>query len=301
MPAKIRVMRQGQLVSEYEITKQSILIGRGGHCDLILDFPGVGKEMARLTAEREGFIIQDLSVLGLFIGGKRIVRQRVDPGLEVICGSVRLSLVEEPAEDGTAPSGDSSAPALWAAANLGSSRLVPEKSVAYLVSLREPADVHAVDRDEFVIGRNPPECQLLLDDPSVSKRHARIVRSGDRFVLADLSSTNGTQVNGQRTLQPATLKEGDVIRIGAREFLFQRERPAVDPQSSPAEPQEPVLTHRGTTATVPVLGLQQQGLASSRRRRSRRWLWILLLALLAALTVAALVWLSPDGIDLIPR
>jgi transcriptional regulator with PAS, ATPase and Fis domain len=73
---------------------------------------------------------------------------------------------------------------------------------------------------ETRIGRSP-DVEIALDDLSVSRHHALIRDEGDgRFVLADLGSANGTWRNGERLALPATLRNGDSIRIGSVELRF---------------------------------------------------------------------------------
>ncbi|MCU0276745.1 MAG: FHA domain-containing protein, partial [Acidobacteria bacterium] len=54
---------------------------------------------------------------------------------------------------------------------------------------------YPIRKDEYVIGRSP-ECDMVLEEPTVSARHARIVRRGGHYELEDLHSTNGTFVAG---------------------------------------------------------------------------------------------------------
>jgi pSer/pThr/pTyr-binding forkhead associated (FHA) protein len=54
----------------------------------------------------------------------------------------------------------------------------------------------------------------------VSRRHARIVVSGDRALVEDLGSKNGTHVRGERITTPADLVDGDEIRIGSVVVTF---------------------------------------------------------------------------------
>lgn len=61
------------------------------------------------------------------------------------------------------------------------------------------------------IGRDP-DLSVVLDNPGVSRRHAKIERSPDGFQIVDLQSGNGTFVNEQRVTQ-AALKTGDTVRI----------------------------------------------------------------------------------------
>jgi pSer/pThr/pTyr-binding forkhead associated (FHA) protein len=72
-----------------------------------------------------------------------------------------------------------------------------------------------------VVGRLP-ECELTLDDPSVSRRHARILRQGERWTIEDLGSTNGVRVNGA-TVGHAELRPGDRLELGAVKLEFSAE------------------------------------------------------------------------------
>ena len=80
----------------------------------------------------------------------------------------------------------------------------------------------SLDGAETVFGRLPGE-GVLVNNPSVSRVHARIVRrpgdNGDTFELEDLGSTNGTFVNNER-INSAPLRDGDKIRLGAVLFKF---------------------------------------------------------------------------------
>src|SRR5688500_7154619 len=63
------------------------------------------------------------------------------------------------------------------------------------------------------IGR-APEIELSIDDPSVSRRHARITSSDGIHTIADLESHNGTRVNGHVLDGTRALAVGDVIAVG---------------------------------------------------------------------------------------
>jgi len=76
-----------------------------------------------------------------------------------------------------------------------------------------------VDRDLLIIGRNP-DCDLVLEPKSVSRRHAAIVRRGSDYLLKDLGSTRGTFVNGQRLTQPVVIRDGCVIQVGELQLAF---------------------------------------------------------------------------------
>jgi hypothetical protein len=77
-----------------------------------------------------------------------------------------------------------------------------------------------IDRRAIVIGRSR-ECDLVLDDRNVSRRHAELVRESDGFVLRDLDSTNGSSVNGRR-VRNAPVASGDTILLGSTSLTLER-------------------------------------------------------------------------------
>ncbi len=79
-------------------------------------------------------------------------------------------------------------------------------------------------RAETVIGRDPG-VDLTIPSPAVSRRHARLVREGNGYVLEDLGSSNGTYLNDQKITGRRALKAGDQIRLGqAVTLTFQAPR-----------------------------------------------------------------------------
>ena len=66
----------------------------------------------------------------------------------------------------------------------------------------------------LTIGREP-DCELVIDDRSVSRHHARIEPAGDGHAIRDLESRNGTWVRGERVgISPVPLTHGDEIGLG---------------------------------------------------------------------------------------
>jgi pSer/pThr/pTyr-binding forkhead associated (FHA) protein len=75
-----------------------------------------------------------------------------------------------------------------------------------------------LDSEVAVAGRNP-DSDLFLDDVTVSRRHAEILREGSRFVVKDAGSLNGTYVNRER-VDVAELASGDELQIGKFKLVF---------------------------------------------------------------------------------
>ena len=76
---------------------------------------------------------------------------------------------------------------------------------------------------EWVIGRDPDSCQLLIEDPAASRRHLICRVSPEGIVLENLSATNPVQVNYEEIKKPYLLSDGDLVKIGSGLFRFYSE------------------------------------------------------------------------------
>jgi pSer/pThr/pTyr-binding forkhead associated (FHA) protein len=79
---------------------------------------------------------------------------------------------------------------------------------------------------DFFIGRSA-ECQLALDDPLVSRKHAVLKVGADSVVIKDLGSRNGVVVNGTKIDTSRILLDGDRILIGSQELILIVARPRI--------------------------------------------------------------------------
>lgn len=75
-------------------------------------------------------------------------------------------------------------------------------------------------REEITIIGRSPECGIMLPSNTVSRRHAQIRREGERFLLRDLGSTNGTLLNSEPVIGEEVLKDRDEIGIGIYRLIF---------------------------------------------------------------------------------
>jgi len=78
---------------------------------------------------------------------------------------------------------------------------------------------HELTDERVVLGRSR-ECDITVDDPNVSRRHAEIRRENGSYWIIDLNSTNGVEVNGER-IERARLTHSDTIVIGKTELTFE--------------------------------------------------------------------------------
>ena len=75
-----------------------------------------------------------------------------------------------------------------------------------------------VDGERMTIGRRP-DSAVFLDDVTVSRDHALLIRRGEAWYLDDLGSLNGTYVNRSR-IESQRLQEGDEVQIGKYKLTF---------------------------------------------------------------------------------
>jgi phosphoserine phosphatase RsbU/P len=110
--------------------------------------------------------------------------------------------------------------------------------------------------EETVLGRHP-ECQIQLNSNMVSRKHARVIRQGDSYVLEDLGSGNGTFINGRKIDGPTELVHDDRIKLGPILLRFEATpaaRAAAAVEETGKLPQQPAVPQPRFTpaATVTV-------------------------------------------------
>src|ERR1700739_1633907 len=166
-----------------------ISIGRSPDFHVALDFPIISWEHARIMMVNGGYVLEDLnSRNGTAVNQvqNKISRSVIHPQDDVFFGSLKVPVSRLLGAQGTA---------------IGSAAFAQ-------VALKEEA---------FILGRDP-QCDQPLDDPLVSWHHARITRSGNTIYVEDLSSLNGTFVDGVRVSGKIEAKTGQEIELGKFHF-----------------------------------------------------------------------------------
>ena len=75
-----------------------------------------------------------------------------------------------------------------------------------------------LEKDQTSVGRSP-DCDVFLDDVTVSRRHALVVRRDGQFFIEDKGSLNGTFLN-RRRIESGPLEDGDELQIGKYKLTF---------------------------------------------------------------------------------
>ena len=84
--------------------------------------------------------------------------------------------------------------------------------------------VHVLRVGETLIGRTPA-CDLIINAPSVSRRHARLRVVGGRVFVRDADSTHGTAVNGVPVIEEQEIASGDTLLVGQVEITLIQDLP----------------------------------------------------------------------------
>jgi pSer/pThr/pTyr-binding forkhead associated (FHA) protein len=79
-------------------------------------------------------------------------------------------------------------------------------------------ETFALESERISVGR-APECEVFLDDVTVSRKHAVITQRADGYTIEDEGSLNGTYVN-RRRVETASLEDGDEVQIGKYKLTF---------------------------------------------------------------------------------
>ncbi len=129
--------------------------------------------------------------------------------------------------------------------------------LAILIIEPDSVRTHALpEQGELTIGR-AEECTIRVDDPQISRVHARLLVGRGRIEVEDLDSINGTKLRGRRLAakQPAVVSGGEAIELGATMIVLQR--------TSVREPRKRLASHAYFEAR-----LEEELLRSARGRRA---------------------------------
>ncbi|MFN0198555.1 MAG: FHA domain-containing protein, partial [Planctomycetaceae bacterium] len=150
--------------------------------------------------------------------------------------------------------------------SLTQTHLIPRESpeAAYLLVQSGPAageKYRMVAGQVATIGRSPTNRIVLLDEIS-SRNHCEIFRVGDRWILRDLESRNGTRVDGDYVTHDCELLSGQAIQIGSTLLLFTLDPDERSPQGSTAGDAD-------TATEIPLLPVNPEILHRTRRSKFR--------------------------------
>jgi pSer/pThr/pTyr-binding forkhead associated (FHA) protein len=230
-----------------ELAKE-LSVGREAGNDVVLaGSTGVSRKHCRFFLDGVKVLVEDLgSANGTLVDGKKVQEPTAVTGAaQVTIGDAVASLVvrkptsivKRPAAGGAATPGALPAgPAKQRATRMVDAEEVAKRAGGRPQPLQKrgaggderprlsgtsgpwKGQVHDVNKPKVVVGRTAP-ADVVVDDDSVSRKHAEVFKTGSRVAVRDLGSANGTFVNGER-ISEAPLSPGDLIRFGVVEFTY---------------------------------------------------------------------------------
>jgi phosphoserine phosphatase RsbU/P len=118
-----------------------------------------------------------------------------------------------------------------------------------LASANGPPEWFPLRGERVVLGRSR-DCDLILPDVLLSRRHAELVHKGDGWLLRDLGSLNGTRLNGTRLDKDTLLHDGDVVEVADWALAYRDTEVPSDPDASVAEARLRDVTDLATRSFV---------------------------------------------------
>jgi len=209
-------LRRGEEVLRFALDRPRIVLGRGDRCDVVIPDPEVSRQQAAVLIEADSAVVEDLSGKGTVVGGTRTQRAPLADGAEIALGQWRavfraqLGADEEATE--TEVRGTMADPREDGA---------PERSLAAQIRLRHGGteSVHRLTGEGCTLGKDAGS-DLVLEDRFVSGKHLRIAQRGDRFLVLDHASTNGTWLGPVR-LYEAEVPLHTTLRAGETEVIVE--------------------------------------------------------------------------------
>lgn len=222
----------------YELNQNTVVFGRAANCDVVLDSEFVSRRHAQLVIKRNLVELEDLgSGNGTLVNQKKLDQRERVPLKKGDKIRVEEFVIDVEAEEETYVGPESRLKA--DKFEITDPDIIEIKMIKKILgafdSDKRPCvvvvsapfqhlrafiedDASAGEGREFAVGRDP-KCQLVIDDATVSRRHAVITRKWGAFAIKDLGSKNGTFVNGEK-IREKTVSDGDEIVFGTVKAVF---------------------------------------------------------------------------------
>lgn len=184
------------------IEKNRIIIGRGSAADLRVpeNLRFVSNQHAEVLKKETGYFIRDLNSTN----GTLVNSQLLQPDQYYAIGNNSIIRI-----------GDDNY-----GVSIGFTFYNPREAAGAVAGFMQAAQATQLAQVKMLLIGRLENCDIVLDSPEVSRRHALIKQVSEAYTLEDLDSSNGTYVNNARVKQ-IELHEGDLIQISNYRLLFQ--------------------------------------------------------------------------------
>ena len=197
-----KVRWQNGSTNYFPIVKDRIIIGRGVEADLRVpeNLRFVSGQHAEVQKEATGYFIRDLNSTN----GTLVNNQLLPPDQDFAIGNESIIRI-----------GDDNF-----GVSIGLTFYNPKETANSVAGFMQAAQATRIEQATMLLIGRLENCDIVLDSPEVSRRHAMIRQVGDQYSIEDLDSSNGTYLNDE-PVKTAQLHEGDLIQISNYRLLFQ--------------------------------------------------------------------------------
>ena len=304
---------------EYTVKSEPLVFGRDAASDVVVTGGDVSRRHAEIQESPEGYVLEDLSVNGTWVNGRRVSRRHPLARADVIrIGTDEFRFYADAAPPQSVsgprpmpPEGPLHTPT-GASARLSDTMHGVPLALPPRESPPAPATTPALPLASLLVrsgslrGRRLPITvatvnigradynDLVIADPSVSTTHAKLQRKDDVWVLSDLGSTNGTYMEGEPVTGETALTPGTTLRFGDVAALFEpHDGPGPAEQLAAAATAAAAASASGAAAVAP-----EESMPADQPRRVRRPIrasapkpsgppmWLISLIIIAALVIA---------------
>ena len=173
-----------------------------------------------LRDELSGYVLEHARREKVSLLTRPQIEFRTDERLGLGEFGIQARLVRPGREDHEPSQGDHGHTQVYSTSDRVSEQLQAPDHRRGAAKLRVGGRTSIVGSGGAVLGRSR-ECDVVLDDANVSRRHAEIRPSGASWIIVDLGSTNGVKVNGRRIDGPQSLRSGDTVELGTSRVTFE--------------------------------------------------------------------------------
>jgi pSer/pThr/pTyr-binding forkhead associated (FHA) protein len=274
MTIHARIISRADLQESYEINQLEFSIGRSEDCTLIVRDPLVSRVHARINYQNKNYVIENFGKNPIRLNGTPIYKQVLNNGDLLTIGNEEFIFKMESEPDdvfepypnngetilNTSPSGVSAFPNLSVTSSLGNN-----------LSFQ-------LDKKAYLIGRQQ-DCDICIDDNTVSRHHAEIYNDGAGWRIRDLESGNGTLLNGT-SIDDKPLPEHTTIHLGdngpAIFIKFEGiSKAAKEPADSIQDISERYFSDTATNTAGEHTMLVRRVFQQVKRKQSQKYLYII--------------------------
>jgi pSer/pThr/pTyr-binding forkhead associated (FHA) protein len=224
--------QKGEALLRFPLTGATTQIGRGPECDIPLAGETISRRQLTLFESQGAFFAKNVGQAPAQLNGALFESSPLKNGDRICLENWEIVFSGTPApwsDDDTYVSRAGSERTALMHPSYSEGRLLAEK---ISLKIREPNGTprdFLLTQEVTTVGKGA-SCDLKLQDSFSSETHCKILLQGNRILLYDLNSTNGSFVNGVK-VKEAELKEGQTITLGKTELLL-----TLNPEEKEIEP-----------------------------------------------------------------